>query len=426
MKILSVVGARPNFMKVAPIIAAIARYNANAAEAGDPQERVAPIQHVLVHTGQHYDDLMSGSFFTDLHLPKPDVHLGVGSGSHAIQTAAIMKKFESVLLAEKPDIVVVVGDVNSTLACSLVAAKTSLDTGSRPLIAHVEAGLRSFDRSMPEEINRIVTDHLSDLLFVTEESGIQNLCSEGIPANQIHFVGNTMIDSLLAFRDKADASTILTRLGLRAEAGQNGSGDPIPSYGLLTLHRPSNVDNREVFLNILGGLEELSQDCPIVFPVHPRTRRRIEEFGLLHSCATAAKSNGHAHGSGEKRTGILLIEPLSYLDFLCLMKHSTIVITDSGGIQEETTCLGIPCVTVRENTERPVTVENGTNVIAGITKDGIKSAIAAQRQRQRSKSMPRNWDGHAATRIIDVLMRTYWERASSSSSRLVFHNSVHE
>ncbi len=417
MKILSVVGARPNFMKVAPIIAAIARHNdKDAVASGEPGGPVATtIQHVLVHTGQHYDDLMSGSFFRDLNLPKPDVHLGVGSGSHAAQTAEIMKRFENVLVAEKPDIVVVVGDVNSTLACSLVAAKLSLDSaGTRPSIAHVEAGLRSFDRSMPEEINRIITDHLSDLLFVTEQSGIQNLCSEGIPTHRIHFVGNTMIDSLLAFRDKADTSTILDRLGLRAQAGENGTSNAIRPYGLLTLHRPSNVDNREIFLNILTGLEELSQDCPVIFSVHPRTRRRIEECGLdVHSCVTSTKTNGHTQSSGASRTGIILTDPMSYLDFLCLMKHSTIVVTDSGGIQEETTCLGIPCVTVRENTERPVTIENGTNEIA---KDGIKYAIRRQLVRKGGNKAPEKWDGRAAQRILDVLVRAHNERRSSQQS----------
>ncbi len=247
-----------------------------------------------------------------------------------------------------------------------------------------------------------------------------NLCSEGIPRDRIHFVGNTMIDSLLAFHDKADTSTILDRLGLRMQAGQNGASNALRPYALLTLHRPSNVDNREIFLNILAGLEELSQDCPIVFPVHPRTRRRIEEFGLnVHFSMTARQTVGHTQRSSENCTGIIVTDPLSYLDFLSLMKHSSIVVTDSGGIQEETTCLGIPCVTVRENTERPVTVVTGTNVIAGTTREGIKRAIALQRQRKRSKSMPRNWDGHAATRIIDVLIRAYCKRASSPSSRFV-------
>jgi len=258
MKVLTVVGARPNFMKAAPIIAAINEHNERiSAKFDDQRERPAEtIRHLLVHTGQHYDDLMSGSFFSDLKLPEPDVHLGVGSGSHAVQTAEIMKKFEEVLLGKKPDVVVVVGDVNSTLACALVAAKITFDSaGSRPLIVHVEAGLRSFDRSMPEEFNRILTDHVSDLLFVTEESGLQNLRNERIPPDRIHFVGNTMIDSLLAFKGKAEASTILEELGLRTRTGKNGTGNSISRYALLTLHRPTNVDNRDAFLNILAWLE---------------------------------------------------------------------------------------------------------------------------------------------------------------------------
>src|SRR2546428_7229910 len=258
MKILTVVGARPNFMKAGPIITAVNEHNKKlGTRSADRHGRPADtIQHVLVHTGQHYDDLMSGSFFRDLNLPKPDVHLGVGSGSHAIQTAEIMKKFEDVLLNEKPNVVLVVGDVNSTLACALVAAKICLgSSASRPLIAHVEAGLRSFDRSMPEEINRRLADHLSDLLFVTEYSGLQNLRHEGIARNRIHFVGNTMIDSLLTFKEKAVASTILEALGLRTATAKNGPGQAISRYALLTLHRPTNVDNRDAFLNILSGLE---------------------------------------------------------------------------------------------------------------------------------------------------------------------------
>ena len=407
MKILTVVGARPNFMKAAPISVAIKEYNERAAASSAERQEPATemIQHILVHTGQHYDDLMSGSFFSDLNLPKPDVHLGVGSGSHAVQTAEIMKKFEEVLLGEKPEVVVVVGDVNSTLACALVTAKVSFDTlGSRPLIAHVEAGLRSFDRSMPEEINRILTDHVSDLLFATEKSGLQNLRDEGIPSNKLHFAGNTMIDSLLAFKDKAEGSRILEELGLRTPLGKNGAGNSIARYALLTLHRPSNVDNREAFLNVLEGLEELAKDCPIVFPVHPRTRRRISEFGLesyLRMDMAQVKGDGRHSGSSG---GIILTEPLGYLEFLCLMKHAALVVTDSGGIQEETTCLGIPCVTVRENTERPVTLTNGTNIIAGTRKQRIKDAIGQQLKRKGGDDVPENWDGRAATRIVDVLI----------------------
>jgi UDP-N-acetylglucosamine 2-epimerase (non-hydrolysing) len=414
IRILTVVGARPNFMKAAPIIAAVNAHNENlvAGYAGQPEPQVETIRHILVHTGQHYDELMSGSFFNDLNLPKPDIHLGVGSGSHATQTAEIMKKFEEVLLGEKPDIVVVVGDVNSTLACALVTSKISFDSdGSRPVIAHVEAGLRSFDRSMPEEVNRILTDHVSDLLFVTEESGLQNLRNEGVSPDKIHFVGNTMIDSLLHFKEKAEASTILEKLGFLGQ-GRNGEANSSTRYGLLTLHRASNVDNRDVFLNIMAGLEELATDCPIVFPVHPRTRRRITEFGFEFSLG---KGTGK-HKANEQGSGMIVTEPLAYLDFLCLMKHAALVVTDSGGIQEETTILGIPCVTVRENTERPITVESGTNTIAGTKTDTIRDAIRRQLGRKRDDSVPKNWDGQAGSRIIDILVRRHSEKTSFRSS----------
>jgi UDP-N-acetylglucosamine 2-epimerase (non-hydrolysing) len=416
IKILTVVGARPNFMKAAPIIAAINKQNGRLLtdSAGRQESQVEPIQHILVHTGQHYGELMSGSFFKDLNLPKPDIHLGVGSGSHSAQTAEIMKKFEEVLFAEKPDVVVVVGDVNSTIACALVTAKISFDAdGARPVIAHVEAGLRSFDRSMPEEVNRILTDHVSDLLFVTEESGLQNLRNEGISADKIHFVGNTMIDSLLHFKEKAEASTILEKLALAREAGKNEEANSGPRYALLTLHRPSNVDHRDVFRNIIAGLEELATDCPIVFPVHPRTQQRIREFGFeFNHGGGAKKQNGNAQGSGNWREGILLTDPLGYLDFLCLMKHAALVVTDSGGIQEETTILGIPCVTVRENTERPVTVERGTNTIAGTKSDAIRDAVRRQLNRNSDNGAPKNWDGRAGARIIDILVRSHYEKTS--------------
>ena len=416
MKILTVVGARPNFMKAAPIIAAINKHNRRlfTGSAGRQELQVEPIRHILVHTGQHYDELMSGSFFNDLDLPKPDIHLGVGSGSHSAQTAEIMKKFEEVLFAEKPDAVVVVGDVNSTIACALVTAKISFDSdGSRPVIAHVEAGLRSFDRSMPEEVNRILTDHVSDMLFVTEESGLQNLRNEGVSLDKIHFVGNTMIDSLLQFKEKAEASTILEKLALAREAGKNGGANSGTRYALLTLHRPSNVDNRDVFRNIISGLEELATDCPVVFPVHPRTQQRIREFGFeFNPAGSAKKQNGGAQDSRNAREGILLTNPLGYLDFLCLMKHAALVVTDSGGIQEETTILGIPCVTVRENTERPVTVERGTNTIAGTRSEAIRDAIRRQLSRNIGNGVPKNWDGRAGARIIDILARSHYEKTS--------------
>jgi len=407
---MTVVGARPNFMKAAPIIAAIRDHNERMAisrgpaGAGDSQ---FPLQNVLVHTGQHYDEAMSDRFFADLNIPKPDVHLGVGSGSHAAQTAEIMKRFEEVLLREKPDLLIVVGDVNSTLACALVAAKISFDAnGTRPLIAHVEAGLRSFDRGMPEEINRILTDHVADLLFVTEESGLRNLREEGIPDGKVHFVGNTMIDSLLAFKDRADASDILKKLNLQSRNGGHGSVKEAARYALLTLHRPSNVDQRATFLNILEGLEELANSCPIIFPAHPRTQKRLAEFGLEHFFVIEKESHeGKESRSAHAKGRIRLIEPLGYLDFLCLMAHAAVVVTDSGGIQEETTCLGVPCVTVRENTERPITVKVGTNIVAGTSKEGIRQATRQQLESKVSGTVPEAWDGRSAQRILDAICR---------------------
>jgi len=394
VKIMIVVGARPNFMKAAPMIRAIEALNRSGAAfplANGSDE----IRAVLVHTGQHYDEAMSGSFFTDLALPKPDIYLGVGSGSHAVQTGEIMRLFEPVLLSERPEIVVVVGDVNSTVACALVASKISYDDGSRPAIAHVEAGLRSFDRAMPEEVNRVMTDHLSDLLFVTEESGVQNLVNEGIARDRIYFVGNTMIDSLLSSQEKADQSTILDQLGVR-KIGNGTNRNSAQRYALLTLHRPSNVDDRETFSSILAGLDELAAAGPILFSAHPRTRKRIAEFGL--------ESHFNFDGAGALAKGIRILEPLGYLDFMCLMKHAAVVVTDSGGIQEETTCLGVPCVTVRENTERPVTVTRGTNIIAGTSPAKIREAIRMQLQSPKSGQAPEKWDGRAAERIVETLV----------------------
>lgn len=394
MKIMSVVGARPNFMKVAPIINAIKKHNSEVegTAKGNSPGASQTIQHVLVHTGQHYDRRMSDFFFADLNLPQPDIFLGVGSGSHAVQTAEIMRAFESVLLQEQPDILIVVGDVNSTLACALVAAKISFDSlGTRPTIAHVEAGLRSFDRKMPEEINRILTDHLSDLLFVTEESALRNLAHEGVPEARVHFVGNTMIDSLMAYKEKAAGSPILDKLGLR-----NGitGGSSIAPYALLTLHRPANVDNRDAFLNILNGLQELAATCPVIFPAHPRTQQRISEFDLGRYFSRERDGSAAIH----------IIDPLGYLDFLCLMKHANLVVTDSGGIQEETTCLGIACVTVRENTERPITLTSGTNILAGVQESGIRDAVKRQLGSARRTQVPEKWDGEAGVRIIEILL----------------------
>lgn len=410
MKIITVVGARPNFMKAAPIIAAIEKHNEELGRSR--QDPSCKIDHMLVHTGQHYDSLMSDSFFRDLGLPVPDVRLGVGSGSHAIQTAEVLRKFEEVLLVERPDVVIVVGDVNSTVACAMATAKIAFDSaGTRPLLAHVEAGLRSFDRLMPEEVNRVVTDHISDVLFATEESGVRNLSREGVAPEVVHFVGNTMIDSLLAFRERAECSPILERLGL----GRQGE-DMAPSvdpYAVLTLHRPSNVDSRDTFLNILGGLEDLAAEYPVVFPVHPRTQRQIKEFGLESYFKMAVNTNAGAEKeSAANRKGVILTDPMGYLDFVCLMSNAMIAVTDSGGIQEETTCLGVPCVTVRDNTERPVTIESGTNVLGGTTKDGIKRAIRRQMERRPENGMPEKWDGRAASRILNILIQTSADRPS--------------
>jgi UDP-N-acetylglucosamine 2-epimerase (non-hydrolysing) len=399
VKILTVVGARPNFMKVAPLILAIRKHN---------DGRTGPyLEHVLVHTGQHYDALMSDQFFVDLRLPKPDVHLGVGSGSQAVQTAEILEKFDLVLSEQRPDVVIVVGDVNSTLACALATAKmNAAPNASRPLLVHVEAGLRSFDRAMPEEINRIVTDHLADILFVTENSGITNLRREGIHADKVFFVGNTMIDSILAYKNRADESLVLENLGLRTIRKNNGKSDAIRPYALLTLHRPANVDEHRAFQAILEGLSDLKDQMEVVFPVHPRTRKRIAELGLgCHFRENAA----------DGLNGIRLIDPLGYLDFLCMMKNATLVLTDSGGVQEETTCLGVPCVTVRENTERPVTVEYGTNVLAGTSSEGIRRTIAQQLVRRTTAFIPEKWDGKAAERIVPILVKAVLRDASTAA-----------
>jgi UDP-N-acetylglucosamine 2-epimerase (non-hydrolysing) len=325
----------------------------------------------IVHTGQHYDAAMSDSFFKDLGLPEPDFHLGVGSASHAEQTARIMLAFEPIVLAEKPDWVIVVGDVNSTVASALVASKLGVN------VAHVEAGLRSFDRSMPEEINRIVTDSISDWLFTTEESANENLRREGIAPEKIKFVGNVMIDSLVENLDRAKQSNVLSDLNLNPQ-----------SYAVLTLHRPSNVDKRETLEPLVDALIEISEKLPIVFPVHPRTRAKIAEFGLQQTIDTS---------------DLRLIEPLGYLDFLSLYSQAKFVMTDSGGLQEETTYLGIPCLTIRENTERPVTLELGTNRLIRATESLKQAALDLLDATPSSKIIPPLWDGKVAVRICDVL-----------------------
>ncbi|MCU1342467.1 MAG: UDP-N-acetylglucosamine 2-epimerase [Candidatus Acidoferrum typicum] len=384
MKLLIVVGARPNFMKAAPILKAIGEFNRSRSEWA---EAIVP---VLVHTGQHYDAQMSDAFFAELDLPQPDVFLGAGSGSHAAQTAEIMRRFEPVLLEEKPDALLVVGDVNSTLACALVASK--FVGKSRPAIAHVEAGLRSCDRSMPEEINRILTDQISDLLFVTEDSGLRNLRVEGIPADRIHFVGNTMIDSLREYESGAELSPVTERLGLKRG-----------EYTLLTLHRAANVDDRESFTEILEGLEDLANSHRIIFPAHPRTQKQIRELGLGSFFGFLPPFENHKGWGSQHSGGIQMIEPQGYLDFLCLMKHARLVVTDSGGIQEETTALGVPCVTVRDNTERPVTVQLGTNILAGTKRETIRPAIQKQLALRGASRIPEMWDGRAGARIVGIL-----------------------
>ncbi|HUF79548.1 MAG TPA: UDP-N-acetylglucosamine 2-epimerase (non-hydrolyzing) [Burkholderiales bacterium] len=354
-------GARPNFMKIAPI-------------ARELQARSGRFTHTLVHTGQHYDHQMSGVFFEELGIPPPDHFLDAGSGSHAQQTARIMTSFEPVCRRLAPDIVVVVGDVNSTLACSIVAKKQ----GAK--VAHVEAGLRSGDLGMPEEINRIVTDSISDLFFVTEKSGVDNLLREGKQASAIHFVGHVMVDNLLYQASKLDSSD---QSGFESPALVRALRD----YAVVTLHRPSNVDRADDLRRIMGALKALSRRIPIVFPVHPRTRERLDEFGI-------------------DPEPIVLTAPLSYMDFLNLWKNARMVLTDSGGLQEETTALGVPCLTLRENTERPVTVSEGTNELVGTDPARISEGAARVLEGHWKRgARPGLWDGHAAQRIVDVLER---------------------
>lgn len=331
------------------------------------------IEPVLVHTGQHYDEKMSKLFFEELEIPRPDLNLEVGSASHAQQTAEIMKRFEPVVLERNPDMVLVVGDVNSTIACALVASKLGV------AVAHVEAGLRSFDRRMPEEINRILTDRISDMLFVSEPSGIENLRREGVDSAGVHFVGNVMIDTLQFNLQKAQASSILDDRGLTPKA-----------YAVVTMHRPSNVDDPVVFGRILDAFEQVQNDLPVIFPMHPRTRNNIEKMGLADRVQAMKQFR--------------IIEPLGYLDFLKLLAEAAVVITDSGGIQEETTILRTPCLTVRENTERPVTLDQGTNQLVGTDSDKILSAYRAARANPPTdRPAPEKWDGRAAGRIAEIL-----------------------
>jgi UDP-N-acetylglucosamine 2-epimerase (non-hydrolysing) len=361
IRLAIVAGARPNFMKVAPLMKALSNDS--------------DFQLALIHTGQHYDDNMSGQFFRDLGIADPQYHLDVGSGSHAQQTAEIMKRIESVFEEVRPTAVIVVGDVNSTAAASLVAKKLGID------VVHVEAGLRSFDRSMPEEINRIVTDSIADVFLVTEESGRTNLLREGIAPDRIYLVGNLMIDSLRQHLERARTSDITDRLGVR--------GKP---YGLVTLHRPANVDDVDSLGEIVGALSVIAESLPLLWPMHPRTRSRLQNSGI------------------ELSPGVRVLEPLGYLDFLSLEADSSIVLTDSGGIQEETTALGVSCLTLRDNTERPATIQFGSNRLAGTRKATILSAWGEAQRSPRVSQIPPLWDGQAGRRCREVLRRLYSKR----------------
>jgi UDP-N-acetylglucosamine 2-epimerase (non-hydrolysing) len=357
MHVLHVVGARPNFMKAAPVLRAL------GCKCG--------VRQTLVHTGQHYDANLSEVFFQQLDMPEPAINLAVGSGGHAQQTAEIMKRFESAVLDYKPDIVLVYGDVNSTVAAALVCAKLLIPVG------HVEAGLRSFDRTMPEEINRLLTDQIADLLFTPSEDGDENLLREGISASKIHRVGNVMIDSLVRLLQVAEQSPAVTDLAQQAK-----------TYGLVTLHRPSNVDDPASLAAILAALVDISRDLPLIFPVHPRTRQRLDP------------SQRSSPGSQ-----IHILDPLSYIDFLALQRFAKLVITDSGGVQEETTYLGVPCITLRESTERPVTTTLGTNVLVGRDMDRLRSEVEVIMSNMKKPWLvPPLWDGHAAERIAHILM----------------------
>ncbi|HOI72896.1 MAG TPA: UDP-N-acetylglucosamine 2-epimerase (non-hydrolyzing) [Syntrophales bacterium] len=393
LKWMLVAAARPNFMKIAPLMRAIARH-----------ERIRP---VLVHTGQHYDKNMSEAFFRDLGIPEPDIHLGIGSGSHAQQTGRVMIAFEEILLGEKPDLILVVGDVNSTMACALAAVKLHIP------VAHVEAGLRSFDRTMPEEINRLVTDAVSDYLFTPSPDGDENLLREGVAEEKIHLVGDIMVDSLLYHLEQAKRTPILDDLGLRRHDGAPGfQGDNgIMPYALVTLHRPSNVDDRESFTRIMDGLRRVASRVPVLFPMHPRTRKQVTVHGL-ESVFTFHERDDHGpffQVHREATTGnpstIHVFPPLGYLEFLNLMARAAVVLTDSGGIQQETTVINIPCITLRDTTERPITLTEGTNVLVHNDPDRIEEeAIRALEGRSRRGACPAIWDGRTAERIVATLL----------------------
>jgi len=367
LNVVAICGARPNFMKIAPLMEQFAA--------------TGKIRTTLVHTGQHYDERMSDLFFRQLGIPEPDINLEVGSGSHAVQTAEIMRRFEPVVEERKPDWVVVVGDVNSTIACALVAVKRGVR------VAHVEAGLRSYDRTMPEEINRLLTDSISDLLLASEPDGVENLRREGIDGEKVQFVGNVMIDTLLKHRARADQSTILRDLSLTPRG-----------FAVVTLHRPSNVDRSESLAEILAAFETIARDLDVVFPMHPRTKKNLEQFGLANRAARISRFK--------------VVEPLGYLDYLKLMADSRIVLTDSGGVQEETTILGVPCLTLRPTTERPITITAGTNRLVPVgaggycTRDAVLASYAAAlNDTRRRETHPPLWDGQAASRIAACLLR---------------------
>lgn len=400
MKIISVVGARPNFMKVAPLHRAFAQVQSakparrsfnEGGEKGksendsvsslDTRQEVGQahisnldthVSHLICHTGQHYDEKMSKVFFEDLELPEPDFYLGVGSGSHAEQTGKVMIEFEKILLKEKPDLVIVVGDVNSTIACSLTAAKLHIK------VAHVEAGLRSFDRKMPEEINRLLTDSIADYLFVTEKSGMENLKKEGVDDSKVFFVGNVMIDSLAYYLEKSNGSRVIDTYDLEKE-----------NYVLFTLHRPSNVDTEDQLNKLIESLNKIGEQRKAIFPMHPRTRNNLDKFGLeekIHS-------------------NITITDPIGYIDFISLIKNAELIVTDSGGIQEESTYLGVQCITLRDSTERPATVEVGTNQLLGTDlQKAVEAALNVLDGNKKEGKVPELWDGSAAERIVDILI----------------------
>lgn len=360
-KIIVVAGARPNFMKIALLVQQL--------------RAIKSKQTILVHTGQHYDYQMSEVFFQELKIPKPDVFLNVGSGSHAVQTAKIMTEFEGVMLKEKPDLVIVAGDVNSTLACALVATKMNVK------VAHIESGLRSLDRGMPEEINRLATDAISDYLFVSEASGLHNLKKEGADPKKVFYVGNVMIDALIANLPTIRKSGILKKLGVKPG-----------SYAALTLHRPSNVDTKQALLEIYDILKNITSQLPLVYPIHPRTKSMIEKHGLKEKFAKLAH--------------LKQVQPLGYIDFIQLVKNAKFMLTDSGGIQEESTYLGVPCLTMRENTERPSTIEEGTNKLMGRNKAHILKAVRQiMAGRWKKGRIPMYWDGKSTARIVKIIKK---------------------